>query len=149
MHGQDRRRNGPVRSKLELPEGVWSEIPAWPSRHRWLEAIPRAYERHYATRVAPAMPGNPVSLKAILAVAEARAEFADGDTGRNCRPTIETLTKVTGYSDRTVQRADQALLLMGMATEVMQGPPSRSTSAWRATDPRIRAVAGHLSGHCI
>ena len=107
--------------KLELPEGVWSEIPAWPSRHRWLEAIPRAYERHYATRVAPAMPGNPVSLKAILAVAEARAEFADGDTGRNCRPTIETLTKVTGYSDRTVQRADQALLLMGMATEVMRG----------------------------
>jgi hypothetical protein len=64
---------------------------------------------------------NPVSLKAIVAVAAARAVFADADTGRNCRPTIKTLMKITEYSERTVQRADQALLLLGVATEVMRG----------------------------
>lgn len=107
--------------KLELPEGIWNRVPAWDSAQGWLEGIPLAYGRHYVTRVAPVMGCNPVSLKAIVAVAVARAVFADGDTGRNCRPTIKTLMKITGYSERTVQRADQALLLLGVATEVMRG----------------------------
>jgi len=107
--------------KLELPEGIWTQVPAWDSAQGWLEGIPLAYERHYTTRVAPVMGCNPVSLKAIVAVAAARAVFADCDTGRNCRPAIKTLVKITGYSERTVQRADQALLLLGVATEVMRG----------------------------
>jgi hypothetical protein len=35
------------------------------------------------------MPGNPVSLNAVRAVAQARARYADHGTGRNCRPTNE------------------------------------------------------------
>ena len=107
--------------KLELPEGIWNQVPAWDSAQGWLEGIPLAYERYYATRVAPAMGCNPVSLKAVIRVAAARAAFADGDTGRNCRPTIKTLAKIADCSERTVQRADRALLLLGVATEVMRG----------------------------
>ena len=99
--------------------------------------VPAAYRERYDTHVRPAMPNNPVSLKSLVAVAEARASFADHRTGRNCRPTNARLAAITGLSVRTVQRASTALRLLGVATEVMRGRQrtrAERFASWRVGD---------------
>ena len=131
---------GPTRIRairLELADCSWAPIPAWFSARRWLAGIPAAYQRLYATRVAPEMPGNPISLGSVLKVAQARATFADFATGRNCRPTNAVLADRTGLSERTVQRASKALLLLGLATEVSRGRQrtlQERYASWRVGD---------------
>lgn len=120
-------------------DAAWAAIPCWSGRaRRWAQqTVPAAYALHYDTRVRPAMPNNPISLKALVAVAEARASFADHRTGRHCRPSNERLAGVTGLSVRTVQRASTALRLLGVATEVMRGRQrtrSERLASWRVGD---------------
>jgi hypothetical protein len=97
---------------LELGEAPWAGVPCWSGRgQRWARfTVPVAYAARYDTDVCPVMPGNPVSLKAVRAVAQARACYADHGTGRGSRPTNERLAADTGYSVRTVQRADTPLV---------------------------------------
>jgi hypothetical protein len=123
---------------LEL-DAAWAAIPCWSGRAgRWARStVPQAYRLHYATRVRPAMPNNPISLKSLVAVAEARASFAEHRTGRNCRPTNARLAEITGLSERTVQRASTALRLLGVATEVMRGRQrtrAERFASWRVGD---------------
>jgi len=108
------------------------------------------------------MPNNPVSLKSLVAVAEARASFADHRTGRNCRPTNARLAALTGLSVRTVQRASTALRLLGVATEVMRGRQRTRAerfaswrvgdrgrgwaSVWALHDSRIQPLSSHPAG---
>jgi hypothetical protein len=118
---------------------AWGAIPCWSGRaRRWArDTVPAAYRERYETHVRPAMPNNPVSLKSLVAVAEARASFADHRTGRNCRPTNERLAAITGLSVRTVQRASTALRLMGVATEVVRGRQrtrAERFASWRVGD---------------
>ena len=112
--------------------------------------------------VRPAMPGNPISLQSLVAVAEARASFAEHRTGRKCRPTNARLAQLTGLSVRTVQRASTALRLLGVATEVMRGRQRTRAerfaswrvgdrgrgwaSVWALHDPRIKALSPHPEG---
>lgn len=142
----------------------WAAIPCWSGRaQRWAHTtVPQAYRLHYDTRVRPAMPNNPVSLKALVAVAEARASFADHRTGRDCRPTNDHLARLTGLSVRTVQRASTALRLLGVATEVMRGRLRTKTerfaswrvgdkgrgwaSVWALHDCRIHQLSPHPGG---
>ncbi|MFB1298509.1 helix-turn-helix domain-containing protein [Mycobacterium sp. pW049] len=142
----------------------WAAIPCWTGRaRRWAhETVPAAYRARYDTQVRPAMPGNPVSLKTLVAVAEARASFADHRTGRNCRPTNDRLAALTGLSVRTVQRASTALRLLGVATEVMRGRQRTYdermaswrvgdhgrgwASVWALHDSRIRTLSPHPEG---
>lgn len=117
----------------------WAAIPCWTGRaQRWAhETVPAAYRLRYDTHVRPAMPNNPVSLKSVVAVAQARASFADHRTGRNCRPTNERIAQQTGLSVRTVQRASTALRLLGVATEVMRGRQrtrAERYASWRVGD---------------
>lgn len=117
----------------------WGAIPCWSGRaRRWAhETVPAAYRLRYNTHVRPVMPNNPVSLKSVVAVAEARASFADHRTGRNCRPTNERIAQLTGLSVRTVQRASTALRLLGVATEVMRGRQrtrAERYASWRVGD---------------
>ena len=91
----------------------------------------------YDADVRPVMPGNPISLKALVRVAEARASYADHATGRDSRPTNARLACDTRLSVRTVQRADTALRLMGVATEVLRGRQRTRTermASWRMGD---------------
>jgi hypothetical protein len=127
--------------------------------------VPAAYRERYETHVRPAMPNNPVSLKALLAVAEARASFADHRTGRNCRPTNARLAERTGLSVRTVQRASTALRLLGVATEVMRGRQRTRAerfaswrvgdkgrgwaSVWALHDNRIQELSSHPGGSLL
>jgi hypothetical protein len=120
-------------------EAAWATIPCWSGRaQRWAQStVPAAYALRYNTHVRPAMPNNPVSLKTLVAVAEARASFADHRTGRNCRPTNTRLAELTGLSVRTVQRASTALRLLGVATEVMRGRQrtrAERFASWRVGD---------------
>jgi hypothetical protein len=123
---------------LEL-DTPWGAIPCWSGRaQRWArEAVPAAYKLRYDTHVRPVMPNNAVSLRSLVAVAEARASFADHRTGRNCRPTNTRLAAMTGLSVRTVQRASTALRLLGVATEVMRGRQrtrAERFASWRVGD---------------
>ena len=117
----------------------WAAIPCWSGRaQRWAHyAVPTAYALRYDTHVRPAMPNNPISLKSLVAVAEARASFADHRTGRDCRPTNARLAELTGLSVRTVQRASTALRLLGVATEVVRGRQrtrAERFASWRVGD---------------
>lgn len=148
---------------LEL-DAAGSAVPCWSGRAtRWAQStVPAAYQARYDSDVRPVMPNNPVSLKTLVAVAEARAAFADHRTGRNCRPTNATLAQMTGLSVRTVQRASTALRLLGVATEVMRGRQRTRTerfaswrvgdngrgwaSVWALHDCRIQSLSPHPGG---
>jgi hypothetical protein len=145
-------------------DAAWGAIPCWSGRaRRWAhEAVPNAYRERYDSHVRPAMPNNPVSLKSLVAVAEARAGFCDHRTGRNCRPTNARLAALTGLSVRTVQRASTALRLLGVATEVMRGRQRTRAerfaswrvgdrgrgwaSVWALHDSRIQQLSSHPGG---
>lgn len=133
-HGIGRRPN--IVLEIDAP---WGAIPCWSGRaQRWVqETVPAAFHDRYDTHVRPAMPNNPVSLKSLLAVAKARASFAEHRTGRHCRPTNDRLAQLTGLSVRTVQRASTALRLLGVATEVMRGRQRtrhERLASWRVGD---------------
>jgi hypothetical protein len=145
-------------------EFAWAAIPCWSGRaQRWARStVPAAYAQRYDTHVRPAMPNNPISLKTLVAVAEARASFADHRTGRNCRPTNARLAQITGLSVRTVQRASTALRLLGVATEVLRGRQRTReerfaswrvgdkgrgwASVWALHDCRIQSLSPHPGG---
>ena len=148
-------------------DAAWGAIPCWSGRaRRWArDTVPAAYRERYETHVRPAMPSNPVSLRALVAVAEARASFADHRTGRNCRPTNARLAAITGLSVRTVQRASTALRLLGVATEVMRGRQRTRAerfaswrvgdkgrgwaSVWALHDSRIQELSSHPGGSLL
>jgi hypothetical protein len=124
---------------LELGDAPYAGVPCWTGRmQRWATfTVAVAYDCRYDTAVRPLMPGNPISRRALLAVAAARAGYADHGTGRNCRPSNERLAADTGYSVRTVQRADTVLRLLGVATEVLRGRQRTRTerlASWRVGD---------------
>lgn len=151
---------------LDLGETPWAGVPCWTGRaQRWSRfTVPVAYAARYDSDVRPVMPGNPISLKAVVRVAEARAAYADHSTGRGSRPTNERLAADTGLSVRTVQRADTALRLLGVATEVLRGRQRTRVerlASWRVGDrgrgwasvwalhdhPFLHTMIGALSPH--
>ena len=83
------------------------------TRRRWAhETVPAAYRERYDTHVRPAMPNNPVSLKSLVAVAEARASFAEHRTGPQLpahqRPTRRDHRAVRAHRPARVHRAAAA-----------------------------------------
>jgi hypothetical protein len=124
---------------LELGERAFAGVPCWSGRaERWASfTVPIAYDLRYDTHVRPVLGANQVSRTAVLAVARARAAYAEYGTGRGSRPSNERLAADTGYSVRTVQRADVALRLLGVATEVLRGRQRTRTerlASWRVGD---------------
>ena len=129
----------PAPLRLELDDDAHFGVPCWTGRaDRWVRyAVPIAWDLRAATHVRPVLGANPVSRRAVLAVAAARAVYAEFATGRNSRPTNERLAADTGLSVRTVQRADAALKLLGVATEVMRGRQRTRVerlASWRVGD---------------
>lgn len=122
---------------LELPEGIHRGVACWRSREHWLTiTVPAAYELRYKD-IRPQMRSGGISRSALLAVAAARAAHADHRTGRDCRPSNARLVEMTGLSLRQVQRADEALRLLGVATEVLRGRQRTLTermASWRVGD---------------
>ncbi|CAM3329662.1 Helix-turn-helix protein [Williamsia muralis] len=81
-----------------------------------------AYAQHYK-RLLPQLggPKNGISLPVLIKIAAAHAVHADYRTGRNCRPSVDRVAEISGYAERTVQRARLVLRLIGVATEVVRG----------------------------
>jgi hypothetical protein len=69
---------------LDLGELAYAGVPCWTGRaERWAHfTVPGAYAARYDTQVRPVMPGNPVSLKALVRVAAARARYVSADQKR-------------------------------------------------------------------
>ena len=167
-HERRRRSDAAVVASivLELGEAPYAGVPCWTGRaQRWATfTVAVAFDCRYDTVVRPLMPGNPISRHALLAIAAARADYADYGTGRNCRPSNERLAADTGYSVRTVQRADTALRLLGVASEVLRGRQRtrmERLASWRVGDrgrgwasvwalhdnPQLARLVSRLSPH--
>ena len=135
---------------LALEPRAYLGVHCWNSRaQRWAHwTVPLAYDLHY-TNVRARMCNGGVSRAALVAVAAARARYADHATGRNSRPTNDRLAADTGLSVRTVQRADEALRLLGLATEVLRGRQrtrAERFASWRVGD-RARGWASVWALH--
>jgi hypothetical protein len=120
---QDRIEQPTWVKQLALAPGsdAYTGIPMWRGAQHWARiSVPIAYDLWYK-QIRPLMPDNGVSRQAVIKVADARASFADGASGRHCRPSNATLAAMCELSERTVQRASLALRLMGCATEVLRG----------------------------
>lgn len=135
---------------LELGDAPYASVPCWTRAQRWAQwTVPVAYDLRYDTDVRPVMGANQISRTALVAVAEARARYADYATGRNSRPSNERLAADTGYSVRTVQRADTVLRLLRVATEVLRGRQRtriERMASWRVGD-RARGWASVWALH--
>jgi len=106
---------------LAVGGDAYCAVPVWSAAQLWARvAVPVAYATHYE-RLRQEMPYDAVSLKTLVKVADARAMFADGRTGRHCRPTNDTLASIAGVDPRTVRRATRLLCAMGCATEILRG----------------------------
>ncbi len=148
-----RRRRGRIRTApallhalgartaiLELPTGTYSRVACWSGDAAWLVSVQVAYDLYYKTlrpAVCDANGRGGVSKKAVSAVAAARAAYAEWDTGRNSRPSVQRIMRATNLSEATVQRATRLLRLMGAATEVFRGRQRTRTerfASWRVRD---------------
>lgn len=113
---------------LDLGHDAYSGVPCWNRDEHWLTwAVPIAYAQHYQQirhqigAHSTEHRKDDLSLRTLIKIAAAHAVHADYRTGRNCRPTVELITQMTGYGERTIQRARQVLRLIGVATEVLRG----------------------------
>jgi hypothetical protein len=112
-----------VEEVLALAPGAdaYCRVPTWSGAQRWARiAVPVAYASHHE-RLRAAMPHDAVSLKTLVKVADARARYADGRSGRHCRPSNATLAVIAGVTERTVRRATRWLAALGCATEILRG----------------------------
>ncbi|PYE12051.1 hypothetical protein DFR67_12659 [Williamsia limnetica] len=121
---------------LDLGRDAYAGIPCWNTDEHWITwAVPVAYAQYY-TRILPQLGGSKsgISLAVLTKIAAAHAVHADYRTGRNCRPSLDRLIEITGYGERTIQRARQVLRLIGVATEVFRGRPRslvERLASWR------------------
>lgn len=114
-------------------------VPLWNGAQHWARiAVPVAYAMRYkALRESGALGWDYIGLERLVKIADARAQFAEGRTGRHCRPTNETLANVSGEEPRMVQRASRVLKALGCATEIMRGrqrTKRERLASWRMGD---------------
>ncbi|WP_078327620.1 repa [Mycobacteroides salmoniphilum] len=131
---------------------AYAGVPLWSGAQHWARvSVPAAYALRYKELCAAGALGkwDRITLARLIAVADARALFAEGRTGRHCRPTNETLAAVSGEHPRIVQRATRVLKALGCATEVLRGRQrtrAERLASWRMGD-RARGWASVWSLH--
>lgn len=122
---------------LAVGGDAYVRVPLWSGAQHWARiTVPVAYDLRYKS-IRGELEHDRVSRKTLLKVADARARYADGRTGRHCRPTNETLAKISGLDERTVQRATRLLALLGCATEILRGrlrTKAERLASWRLGD---------------
>jgi AraC-like DNA-binding protein len=88
---------------------------------------------------------HPVDPDTARRIARFLADAADHRTGRNARPTIDSLAELAGCSERTVQRALKLLEALGVVVRVSEGRSILSRSerlqAWRNGSSHRRIAA--------
>ncbi|MDT5357158.1 MAG: hypothetical protein QOJ56_5690 [Mycobacterium sp.] len=148
---------------LDLGPMPWAGVPCWTGRtQRWATfTVPAAYDLRYAD-IRVHMCNGGIARTTLVRVAGAMAEHADYRTGRNSRASNERLAGLTGLSIRSVQRAKEALRLLGVATEILRGRQRTRhermaswrvgdrgrgwASVWTLHDPRYPQLSPHPEG---
>lgn len=122
-------------------------VVMWRGEQWWVElVVARVFDRRYRSirhiliqrRGGKANTGGGIAKSACLAVAAVMARHANWETGQNCRVSNRTLCEETGLSLTQVGRVRLALLLMGVATEVLRGRQRTKVermASWRVGDP--------------
>ena len=137
--------------RVGLGELAWAGVPCWTGRaDRWARfTVPVAYDLRYDTHV------RPVMLVTTKSAAQRfwpslRPEHATPSTppGAAAGPPTSRLAADTGLSVRTVQRADTALRLLGVATEVLRGRQRTRVERLASWAGAIAAAAGPRCGPC-
>jgi hypothetical protein len=150
---------------LELDDDAYAGVPCWSGGPTvWAHVtVAAAYDLRY-NDIRPHMCNGGIAKRTLVTIAAALARTADYGTGRNARPTNEQLTKATGFTERTVQRARECLQLLGVATEVLRGRQRTYTermASWRMgdrhrgwasvwalhDDPQVNAAIHKMSPH--
>lgn len=106
-----------VSAGIKPAPGSTSRHTVWWGRAHWLEVDVRGTVRE----AADVCRDHHVAPDTVIKVAEAHAEFADAQTGRDCRPTNERVREVARCSQSTVQRARRVLMELGLMVEVVAG----------------------------
>ncbi|MGK9274532.1 helix-turn-helix domain-containing protein [Williamsia muralis] len=129
------------RIALDVGRRAYAGVPCWRTAEQWLTwDVQVAYALHY-DQIRPLIGAHgpsrksDIALKTLVKIAAAHAVRADFGTGRNCRPTIELIARMTGYKPRTISRARQVLVHLGLATEILRG--------------RQRTLAERLASHRV
>lgn len=141
-----------ARLALACGGDAYAGVPLWSGAQRWARvSVPAAYALRYRQLCAAGVLGkwDRITLEKLVRVADARALFAEGRTGRHCRPTNETLAAVSGEHPRVVQRASRVLKALGCATEVLRGrqrTKAERLASWRMGD-RARGWASVWALH--
>lgn len=129
-----------ARLALACGGDAYAGVPLWNGAQHWARiSVPAAYALRYKQLCASGAIGqwDRITVDRLVRVADARAFFAEGRTGRHCRPTNETLATVSGEHPRIVQRASRILKALGCATEVMRGrqrTKKERLASWRMGD---------------
>ncbi len=150
---------------LELEDDAYAGVPCWSGGPTiWAHVtVAAAYDLRYSD-IRSRMCNGGIAKKTLVTVAAALARTADFSTGRNARPTNEQLTKATGFTERTVQRARECLQLLGVATEILRGRQRtyvERMASWRMgdrhrgwasvwalhDDPQVNAAIHNVSPH--
>ncbi|MGW4354620.1 hypothetical protein ACWELJ_21325 [Nocardia sp. NPDC004582] len=104
-------------------------VHCWDDRASFLRSCDHEYDAQYS-KIRPILvrrtagkksTGGGVSKRAFMKVVQVMAGAADHGTGRNSRLTNAAIAEQTGLKARQVGRAKMAMLLLGVATEVMRG----------------------------
>lgn len=151
---------------LELEPDAYAGVPCWSRgpEHWAHRTVAAAYDADYKDSVRAQMCDGGIARATLITIAAAMAGYADVATGRNCRPTNEQLVAATGFHERTIQRAHECLLLLGVATEVLRGRQRtriERMASWRVGDkgrgwasvwclhenPKVNRLVHNLSPH--
>lgn len=116
-------------------------IPVWGGRRRWLAAVRITLDSRAGRR---ALARHHVAADTAIAVARADARVADHRTGRSVTTSHQTVASRIGSCAKTVQRARQLLVSLGLAVVIAVGrylTAAERNQAQAATGRRIVRVA--------
>ncbi|MCC3318415.1 replication protein [Nocardia africana] len=138
-------------------DSPYAGVQCWITREAWLESIGSTFDRRYRSirpilvkkRAGAKNSGGGVTKKTFLKVATVMAAAANSGTGRECRLTNASIAERSGVSVTQVTRVRLAMLLMGVATEVLRGRQrtyAERMASWRVGD-RARGWASVWALH--
>ena len=111
--------HGPLR--LELPEDTYNSVPhCWWSRARWLAHLMELYDAHYRQLYRAGRTPS-VGRDTYMLWAALESGAADPRTGRDCRPSVARIARLSERCGRTVQRCRELAGVLKVRSVVFTG----------------------------
>jgi hypothetical protein len=115
VHRMRRDRGKRCTVEREVPEGAYSQLPAWTHRDQWLYLVQMTIAVWFPEQI-----HRQVRVATLLKFAALVAAEADDDNGRNCWRVYTELAKDMGVTVETVRVCWRALERLGLAVQVAQ-----------------------------